>query len=358
MEEPMARKLRVAMIGCGGIAGAHLRGYKNIDEAKVVVACDVAPEAAARRAEEFDIPDTAADHRAVVARDDVDAVDICAPNAFHMPITVAALKAGKHVLCEKPLARSAAEVRRMIAARDASGKLLMCAQHQRFSANAKTMKAVLDDGLLGDVYYARAWAIRRRGVPAWGAADSFIRKEISGGGPCIDIGVHILDLTLHFMGNYEPVAVTGITEDRLGRNPALMNMWGDYDRKVFDVEDFAAGFVRFANGAALSLECSFMMNKEKSGGEMRCDLFGTEAGAAFPELEVYGEKGRVLTNTKVAYVPPKAPGGHEQECREFVQAALRGRRSPVPAEESLAVVAILEGLYRSAERGKEVRLKL
>jgi predicted dehydrogenase len=242
----------------------------------------------------------------------------------------------------------------MIAARDEAGKLLMCAQHQRFTGSAKALRAVLDEVDLGRVYYARAWANRRRGVPGWGGG-SFIRKEVSGGGPTIDIGVHILDLTLHLMGNFEPVSVTGVTSDLLGKNPDLYNQWGDYDRTIFDVEDFAAGMVRFADGAALSLECSFMLNEKDPS--MRCSIFGDKAGAMWPELEIISETNKVLTDTKAAE-PRKAPGGHEQECREFVQAVLGGGESPVPAEQSLAVVAILESLYKSAAAGKEVKVKL
>ncbi len=271
----MAKTLRVAMIGCGGIAGTHLKGYQLLDDVEVAVACDVSEDNAKKRAEEFSIPAVETDYRKVLADESIDAVDICTPNAVHMPLTVAALKAGKHALCEKPLARSAAEVRKMISARNKSGKILMCAQHQRFQATSQTLKAYLDANPLGEVYYTRAWALRRRQVPAWGSG-TFINKAISGGGPCIDIGVHILDLALFFMNNFKPVSVSGITIDKLGKNSALFNQWGDYDRKEFTVEDFAAGFVRFADGAALSLECSFMLNKKETGNEMRCDLFGTE----------------------------------------------------------------------------------
>ena len=350
------KKLRVAMIGCGGIAEAHLKGYQLLDNVEIAVACDAFEENAKKRAEEFDIPTVETDYKKVFADETIDAVDICTPNALHMPITVAALKAGKHTLCEKPLGRSAAEVRKMIAARDKSGKILMCAQHQRFMATSQTLKAYLDASPLGEVYYTRAWAIRRRGVPAWGDG-TFINKDISGGGPCIDIGVHILDLALFFMGNFKPISVTGITSDKLGKTPGLFNMWGDYDRKDFTVEDFAAGFVRFENGAALSLECSFMLNQKKTGGDMRCDLFGTKAGANWPDLEVYSESNKVLTDTKLPYVP-KNEGGHAEEVKAFANACLSGADSPIPAEQSLAVVAILEALYKSAETGREVKLKL
>jgi predicted dehydrogenase len=244
----------------------------------------------------------------------------------------------------------------MIAARDASGKLLMCAQHQRFRDPSLALHAYLQANPLGEVYYARARANRRRQVPSWGEG-TFIRKEKSGGGPCIDIGVHILDLTMFFMDNFKPVSVTGVTFDKLGRNPKLMNLFGDYDRKVFDVEDFAAGFIRFANGAALTLECSFMLNQKPTGTEWHCDLFGTQAGAAWPDLEIFSESNRVLTDTKIAHVAETA-GGYANEVRAFVEAVLAGGPSPIPAEQSLAVVAVLEGLYKSAETGKEVRLTI
>ncbi|MCG3179153.1 MAG: Myo-inositol 2-dehydrogenase [Phycisphaerae bacterium] len=349
----MARKLRIAILGTGGIAGAHLRGYRNISEAEIVAACDVRADAVKKAAEEYQIPRTETDYRRVLAMKDVDAVDICTPNAYHMPMTVAALRAGKHVLCEKPLAITTAEVKKMIAARDKSRKMLMCAQHQRFVAPSLALKALLGGGTLGEVYFARAWANRRRQVPGWG---NFIQKKVAGGGPCIDIGVHILDLTMHLMENFKPVSVTGVTCDKLGRNPKLMNQWGEYDRKKFDVEDFAAGFVRFANGAALSLECSFMLNEKDP--TMRCSVFGTKAGAMWPEMEIIGESNRVLTDTKIAYTPKNAPPGHEQECRVFAQAVLGGDKSPVPAEQSLAVVSILESLYKSAATGKEVKVAM
>jgi predicted dehydrogenase len=157
-------------------------------------------------------------------------------------LSIAALEAGKHVICEKPLAPTPAEVQKMIAARDKSGKLLMTAQHFRFQGNAQAMKAEIDGGALGDVYHARSWMLRRTWAPT---GRGFIMKQNSGGGPCIDIGVHILDLTLWMMGHPKAVAVTGVTQDKLAKLPGAFSTWGGAIPKEFDVEEFAAAFVRF-----------------------------------------------------------------------------------------------------------------
>ena len=345
-------KLKVGLVGCGGISGVHFRGWDRLyPECEIVAICDILPAALQRRGEEFEIPREAwyDDHLRMLEEADIDAVDVCVPNGAHAEIAVHALEAGKHVLCEKPLAPTPAEIRRMIAARDAAGKLLMTAQHQRFLRSSQHLRAYLEAKSLGEIYYCRAHFLRRRFIPA---RPSFIDKEQSGGGPCIDIGVHILDLALHFLGFPEPVSVSGITPCRLGKRPDVTGWWGDWDREAMNVEDFAVGLVRFDNGAALSLECSWLLNiKERE--YQRIVLCGTEAGAEWPALTIHGEVAGCLTDEQISF-PDDRVDGHLTEILEFAKAILQGNPSPVPPEESLIVMRILDGLYRSYEAGREV----
>ena len=351
----MAKKtLRVGMIGCGGISRIHFEGWKSYEGAEVVACTDIVQDAAEARAKEFDVADVEKSATALLKRKDIDAVDICTANRSHKPITIQALKSGKHVLCEKPFALTGKEVDEMISAAKTSRKKLMCAQHMRFSAEALAMKEYIDENPLGEIYYGRAWYNRRRQLPA---RDTFIYKKLSGGGPCIDVGVHILDLALHLMGNFEPVSVTGIAVNKIAPRPESFTEfeWGNFDKKGMDVEDFAAGLIRFKNGAALSLECSFMLN-QKNGSDMAVSLFGDKAGIAYPQLEAYDCTSNHYRETKIT-ARNRKPEAHQYAIHCFADAVLgKAKAVPVLPEQSRAVIAILEGLYKSAKSGKEVKL--
>ena len=348
------KKLRVGIIGCGGISGIHFSGWQKYADAEIVACTDIHLPAAEKRAEEFSVADVEKNTAALLKRKDIDVVDICTANRSHKPITIQALRAGKHVICEKPLALTGKEVDQMIAAAKTAKKKVMCAQHERFSANALAMKEYIDGNPLGDIYYGRAWYNRRRQLPA---RDTFIYNELSGGGPCIDVGVHTLDLALHLMGNFEPVSVTGIAVNKIAPQPESFTEfeWGNFDKKGMDVEDFAAGLIRFKNGAALSLECSFMLN-QKASAEMKIDLFGDKAGIAYPALEAYDCTANHYRDTKITARNIK-PEAHEY-CVHCFADALLGKRKDVPVlpAQSRAVMAILDGLYKSAKIGKEVKL--
>lgn len=350
------KKLKVALVGCGGISSLHIDGWKRIAHLAEVVACvDPIEDRRNNRAELLGVP---ASHRFPLLSDmlrdgvKVDAIDCCASNAAHAPVTIEALDNGIHVLCEKPLAMNPQQVRDMIAARDrAKNIILMTAQHMRFQNNSAQMAAYLEGGTLGEVYYARAQFLRRRFLPV---RDTFIDKTISGGGPCIDIGVHILDLSLHFMGHPEPVSVTGIAPQKLAKRTDIRGWWGEWDRDRVTVEDFAAGMVRFKNGAALTLEVSWLANMREQEIN-KITLFGTQAGAEWPQCEVFTERAGSATDTKLSY-PDDRVGGHQKEVAAFADAILNRKPSPVPAEQSLSVIRILDGLYRSYESGAEVKV--
>ena len=352
----MAGKLNVGIIGVGGIASTHIPGWEASEHAELVAGSDIDETTLNRWGQRHGIQTLSTDPADLFKDPDIDIIDICTPNNYHAPLAIAALKAGKHVICEKPLAPTPKLVKDMVAARDRSGKLLMTAQHFRFSGPSRALKAEIDAGALGDVYHARSWMLRRSAAPT---GPGFILKQHSGGGPCIDIGVHILDLTLWFMGNPNPVSVSGVARAELAHQRGAFSNWGGPIPKAFDVEDFAAAFVRFENGAALVLEVSWLLhhNVPQGAEDMQMWLYGTKGGSHWPGCEIYQTNNRTkqlynrtLQNTRDRLEP------HAQECVEFARAVARGAPSPVPAEQSLQVMAILDGIYRSQKAGREVKI--
>jgi len=349
----MAKRLKVGVIGVGGIANTHFPGWKESPYTELVALADIDPQVLKRVADAQGVELRYEDPEDLIRHPDIDIVDICTPNRYHAPLAIAALEAGKHVICEKPLAPTPEEVRKMIEARDRSGKLLMTAQHFRFTGTAKALKAEIEAGALGGIYHARCWMLRRALVPT---RPGFIEKRHSGGGACIDIGVHILDLALWMMGHPRPVAVSGITQTRLAKQRGAFSLWGGPIPKTFDVEEFAAGFVRFANGATLVLEVSWMLHHPTKGEDMHLWLYGEKGGAHWPSNEIItaNNRTRQLLNIQLQVATGGEP--HAEECKAFAEAVALGKPSPVPPEQSLDVMAILDGIYRSAETGREVEL--
>lgn len=355
----MSKKLKIGIIGTGGIAqSCHIPGYLSMpDDCEIVWSCDVDEKVAKEAAKQFDIPKVTTDYKEVLKDKSVDAVSIATPNAYHMQPTIDALKAGKHVLCEKPLAMDADQARKMCRAAQDNKKILQVALQQRFTGVAQFMKKYIDAGHMGDIYYARAQALRRRGVPAWGV---FIDKEKQGGGPLIDIGVHILDFTLFLMGYPKPVSASGKTWDMLGKTPGLVNPWGDYDRTKFTVEDMAIGFIRFENGAVVVLESSFMANLD--GDPFGTQLFGTKAGAdirfsASDPVTIYTEQDQQLFNMVPKNIP-HVKSAHTAEVQAFIDAIKNKKPSPVPGEHGLILNAVFDALYKSTVTGVEEKIDL
>ena len=354
----MAKPIGIAVIGTGYIGqGAHLPAYQKMQDeglARIVAVCDINEEALRAASEKFGVAHTFTDYRQMLALGDIDAVDVCTPNYLHKQPVVDSLAAGKHVICEKPLAVNAIEGAEMTAAARAAGRQLGIMFNVRFGAGAQAVKRFIDDGRLGAIYYARAHALRRRGIPGWGL---FTQNDKQGGGPLIDIGVHILDLTLWLMGHPEPVSVTGQTYAKFGTREGVLGLMGQWDPKTFTVEDFAAGFIRFANGATLSLESSFAANIAEN--QFHTTLLGTEGGAhLYPSddarTRLFREESGTLTDTTPVFLP--RVGTHEAELRAFVQALIDDAPVPVPGEQGLLVTRLLDALYESAETGHEVLL--
>ena len=350
----MDEKLNVAIVGVAGIARTHVPGWVASPDATLLAGCDLDEKALNTWG---DLNGIAAEKRytsldALLADDSIDIVDVCVPSNHHAATAIAALEAGKHVICEKPLAPTPADIERMIDARDRSGKLLMTAQHMRFEGKNLAAKREIEAGRMGDIYHSRATWLRRTELPA---RPGFIYKRNSGGGPVIDIGVHYLDLALWLMGNPQPVSVTGHSGRYLATQPGAFSDWGGSIASDMDVEDFAAGFVRFANGATLILEVSWMMHHAKQ--EQTLWIYGDKAGVAVHDAMFYeaDNERQQRYDVKLTHTPAEHKP-HAAECIAFADAVANGKESPVPAEQSLAVQKILTALYDSAEAGREVRL--
>ena len=349
--------LKVGLVGVGGISRTHMPGWAASEEAEVVAGSDISNEALEQWGALHNVKRLTTNADELFSDPDIDIIDLCVPNMYHAPLAIAALEAGKHVICEKPLAPTPEDIKKMIAARDKSGKQLMTAQHFRFDGVSQAMKAEIDTGTLGDVYHARGWMLRRNGlIPT----ATFIEKKHSGGGPCIDIGVHILDLTLWMMGNPRPVTVSGVADARLAHLPGAFATWREGPiPSTFDVEDYAVAFVRFENGATLVLEVSWLLHHDIRGEDMQAWIYGDEGGCHWPSAQFLDTNytTRQFNNRTLQLTQDKMEP-HALECVEFAKAIAAGAPSPVPAEQSLQVLAILDGIYRSQAEGREVSIDL
>jgi predicted dehydrogenase len=343
-------KLKVGIIGVGSICRRmHIPAFQSLPDVEIVAVCDINPAVAQAAADEFKIPHVFTDYNDLLNMDEIVAVDICTPNDQHCVNSIAALNAGKHVLVEKPISRNALEAQNVLDAANKSGRKLQVGQCMRFRADAQTLKRFIDAGDMGEIYYARVQALRRRGIPGHG---QFTQKERQGGGPLIDIGVHILDLTLWLMGHPKPVAVSGMTCTKFGNRSGLVGLRGSWDPKNFSVEDFGAGFVRFENGACLLIETSFAANIEKDF--MNTALMGTEGGCELSPLKIFREEHQTLVDVTPVFVP--TVNMFELQIASFINAIGNDTEPAVTGEQALMTTKIIDAIYESSEKGKEVEI--
>ncbi|MBQ9703935.1 MAG: Gfo/Idh/MocA family oxidoreductase, partial [Clostridia bacterium] len=256
----MEKKLRIGIIGCGGIANSkHMPSLAKLDNVEMVAFCDIIEERAVSAAKRFGIEGSKSyvDYKELLKDETIDVVHVCTPNRSHSFITVDALEAGKHVMCEKPMAINSVEAKKMVDAANRTGKMLTIGYQNRQRKDAKYLKAEADAGVFGDIYYAKATALRRRAVPTWGV---FINEYEQGGGPLIDIGTHALDLTLWTMDNYKPKYCVGTTYHKLNSQTESANVFGQWKPEEFTVEDSAFGFIVMENGATINLESAWAIN--------------------------------------------------------------------------------------------------
>jgi len=350
-------ELRVGIIGCGGVAeGKHLPALAKIAEVELAAFCDADENRAAAAKGKYGAKGAKVyrDYAEMLADPSIDVVHVLTPNNTHAPITVAALRAGKHVMCEKPMAKTAEEAREMVQAAKETGKLLTISYQNRFRADAQYLYNVCRAGELGEIYFAKAHALRRAGVPTWGV---FLDAEAQGGGPLIDIGSHALDLTLWLMGNYEPKYVVGTVYRKLveNRDKALANTFGPWDPDKFAVEDSAFGFIVMQNGATIFLESSWALNALEVG-EAQATLCGTLGGADMRSgLRINGQKhGRHFIETPQLEQRAGSLNPGDLEAQAFYDAILHGKPLVVKPEEALVVTEILEAVYESGRTGQPV----
>lgn len=355
------KKVNVAIIGCGGIAnGKHLPSLKKVEQVELVAFCDTDVEKAGVAADEYGAAGAKVyeDYQQLLKDTSIDVVHVCTPNISHAKISIAAMNAGKHVMCEKPMAKTSVEAKQMIAAAEVTGKKLTIGYQNRFRQDSQYLRKVCQRGDLGEVYFAKAHAIRRRAVPTWGV---FLDEEKQGGGPLIDIGTHALDLALWMMDNYKPRSVMGSTFHKLGKHKDAANAWGSWDPEKFTVEDSAFGFITMENGATIVLESSWALNSLEVD-EAKCSLSGTEGGADMKDgLRINGEEfGKLYTtnvelnNSGVAFYDGRAESDADLEARLWIESVLNDKEPTVLPKEALVVTQILEGIYESAKTGKAV----
>lgn len=352
MKASKKKIINVGVVGSGGIArGAHMPGYLNTSGVKVIAACDIIEDTAKKFAKDFDIPNVFTDYEKMVEMDELDAVSVCTPNNYHAGPTVAALKAGKHVLCEKPIAGDAKDGQAMVDAAKESGTILQIGLHQRFQPRSMYLKKLIENGELGQIYYGRAVAMRRRGIPSWGA---FVQKKMSGGGPLVDIGVHELDLVVWLMGAPKPVGAAGHAYRKFGdRKDVAVGDWGMWDADNYDVEDFAVAYINFEDEITATLETSWAAHFGNVGPSF---ILGDKGGVCLSPFQIYKDK-----NGSMVDITPQLPRSNEDphttEVKAFIKAIKEGAPSPVPGDEALNITKIFDAVYKSTKTGAMVSIK-
>ena len=352
-------KIKVAVVGVGNIADVHiLRGYQKLPDFELYALCDINEARLNAKADRYGVARRYTDIDVMLAEiaDEIDAVDVCVWNCHHASCAIKALNAGLHVFCEKPMAYNTAEAVAMKEAAEKAGKVLMIGFVTRYSNQGLIAKDMIDKGYLGDIYYAKAQYIRRHGNPGGWFAD----KNRSGGGPVIDLGVHVIDFTRYMMGLPRPVSVYASVQDRLGSRPHLKNgaEWTPDDASSTDkvsVEDFGVALIRFDNGAVTLLETTYDLNGADVGSRQ---LFGTKAGLDLTDnkVKMFTECNDYLADVNI--ITDNCKNGTDDafkaELKDFA-ACVRGEKvCTATADDGIAVMKILDAIYESGRTGHEV----
>ncbi len=358
----LSEPLRIGFIGVGSVVShfympalLEIRSghSQTLGPVEVVAAADVNEAYLARMRDDFGVKGIYQDyHQMLEKHPELHAVIVATPNNLHAVPTVAALKHGCNVMVEKPMARIVTECEQMLSAAQDSGKELVVGFQYRWHAASRFIRRQVEEGVLGEILYARVQTLRRREIPNWG---NFVEKKATGGGPMIDMGVHFLELALFLMGSHwpKPVAASGSTWTYLGNRPdETENRWPNWNHKRYDVEDLAVGHVRFENGASLVLEASFAAHVREPTHDVQ--IFGTRGGARWGGPELYTDRNGYMMNVVPGFLAP-TDVWHEK-MKHFIEVCRGMRRNMSSGEEGLAVQKILEGIYAAAEARREVDL--
>lgn len=350
-------KIKIGIIGTGNIGHTHITAYLKNENVELYALCDIDAKRVEEVGKKYNVTRTYTDLDEMLKLEELDAVSVCTWNSAHAVCTIAALNAGKHVLCEKPMAMNAEEAKEMQAASEAAGKVLMVGFVRRFGNDCKVLKDFIATDFFGDLYYSKATYLRRNGNPGGWFGD----KSRSGGGPLIDLGVHVIDLVRFIMGNPKPISVYGVTFQKLFDRRELKDKKGyeaasKKENEICDVEDLASALIRFDNGAVLSLEASFSLNMKKDEGKI--ELFGTKGGASLnPDIEMYTEMNGYMVDVNMNMKTALAFDGlFENEINHFVECVKDGVTCISPANQGVEIMRILDSIYESARIGHEIIL--
>ena len=353
----MAKKLKIGIIGTGGIAGAHLNSYKAIEEVEVVAGCDIVPGKSAeffKRNGMADAKGFDSKEEMAAAFPDLDGVSVCTYNSTHSECAVFAMEKGWHVLLEKPMSVNLQQTIDILKAEKKSGKILTVGFQPRYDANSRKIKDIISSGALGKLYYIQTGGGRRRGMPG----GTFISKEKAGVGALADIGCYALDFALNSIGYPKPLTVSAVAYDHFGKKE---------HGSAFEVDDFSAAFIRLEGGITLDFRMSWAMHMDTTGDFL---FLGTEAGLKVkqPHLNLWGgawdgpvgeiklmhDVIGIPTETVIPLDENRGPGLFEKKVRAFTDAIINGTPAPIPTSQIVYNQAIIDGIQRSNAAGKEV----
>jgi len=356
------KKLKIGIIGCGGISGAHINAYKKQPDVEIIAACDLAPGRAKEKMEAKELYGVRCylSHKDMIDNEpELDAVSVCTYNTQHAEPTIYALEHGLHVLLEKPFTVTVEEAIEVMRAEKRTGKIVSVGFQPRFDGNMQMIKKIVESGTLGEIYYIQTGGGRRRGIPG----GTFIMKETGGIGALADIGCYSIDMVMNAIGHPKPLTVSGYTSDFFGKRPELY----DYDpteAERFNVDDFAAAFIRLEGGIILDFRISWAMHADTPGDTI---IFGKEGALRIPsthcwngsvggEMTLYHDVCGKQTETKIPLMPPVDLWN--EKIRRFLDAVISGSESPIPTSQILYNQAILDGIVKSAELGREIELEI
>lgn len=351
----MSPNIRVGIIGCGGIARfAHVPNYKKISDVEIVACADIDVNAARSMAEEFKIPKYYSDYNEMLEKEEIDAVSVCTPNMFHKDPAVAAMKARIHVLTEKPMAGNLKDAIEMYEVSKKTGRILIVGFQTRFRPELNILRSIVDSGELGEVYYSRAIALRRWGIPPW---KTFMSRKLAGTGPLFDIGCYAVDFAMYVTNFPRPKSAFGVEYSKFGRRPEMAGKgcWGrTWNPEDFEVEDNAFALVRFEKDFTMLLETSWASFISEDKFDLT--LLGTEGGAQLDPFEIYKEVQGVRVVVKPQEKVPEE-NIYEARIKKFIQSVKEGHPLFSPAIEGLRVQAVLEAIHRSAVEGRETSVE-
>lgn len=357
------KKLKVGIIGTGGIANSHMRSYKNMPDVEIVAGADLIDGKAEAFFKKHEVENVRLypSHKELLDNEELDAVSICTYNATHAECTIYALEKGVNVLLEKPMCVTLDEAVEIVRAEKKCGKVLSIGFQPRFDPNMQMIKKIVQNGELGEVYYIQTGGGRRRGIPT-PFGTSFIEKKTAGIGALGDIGCYSLDMVLNAVGYPKPLTVTGFKSDFFGKSKKYSNKPEYAD--IFGVDDFAAAFVRLEGGIILDFRIAWAMHMDTPGDTL---IFGKHAGLRIPStdcwngsvggpMKIYHDVAGSQVETVIPIIPNKGPGLFDRKIRSFLDAVRTGGPSPVPSSQIIYNQAIIDGISRSAELGREVEI--